>query len=305
MIKHILVAIFAISLFGSSALCSEKTSSNNKSNDIVGSWKRPKSSNTLIFKEGGLVVTNYDESNKRRWTHVEGNKYHFFDAKGSQNTVMIEGNKLTIRGKKRLVYIKKQPDNEIPRAEETVKAVHMILECFEWLAKYGFIDIIFGIGALSFLGALIRKVIPSNCEYLHVDAHIGGEVTIPRAGKLKNSYAIKMRNSGSFNIYVSRAYFRSKQRMWCYLWTLQPTQLRVHPDSYRIADKDAFELKFNNDKGSTFTDYETLINPKKEKGTFLPLEKPVKQEDITARKCGVLYIEYATQGKQGIHKVYI
>lgn len=177
-----------------------------------------------------------------------------------------------------------------------------MLQTLEWLARYGIIDIFFGVGVIGFVAHLIRKVVPSNCEHLHVDVYMGGPVEIPRAGKLDHSFVIALRNAGQVNLYVARAYFRPKLRRWWSLWLLRtPTSLKVHPKSYRIADKDAFELK-PAEEHEGFTRYETLVRPGDSRSgvvTWLPLVKSANQEDIERRRCGVLYVEYATRGKQG------
>jgi len=184
----------------------------------------------------------------------------------------------------------------------------LVLSKLEWLSKYGLIDIIFGIGVISFIFRIIKKAFPSNFEYLHIDVAIGDSVSIPRAGKLDNSLIIRFRNAGYKNIYIARVYFQSKLRTWWTLWLFKlPTRLKVHPQAYRIIDKDAFEVKFNNDNNGT-TEYDTFLKPgssNKGKSSWIPLEEPVTQNIINDRKCGVLFIEYATQGKQGIHRIRV
>jgi hypothetical protein len=179
-----------------------------------------------------------------------------------------------------------------------------VLSIFEWLAKYGFIDIIFGLGVMGFLARLIQKVRPSNYDHFHIDASVGGPVAIPRAGNVNDSFSITIRNAGQTNIYIARAYFRPTLRHWKSLWLLRtPTRLKIHPQSSRIADKDAFELKFA--QAESFTEYEALVKPGSSNGvsTWLPLEQSTNQEDINKRQCGKIYIEYATAGRQGVHVV--
>jgi len=179
-----------------------------------------------------------------------------------------------------------------------------LLNNLEWLARYGFIDIIFGIGVIGFIVRLLRKNFPSNYENLHVDVSNSGPVTIPGA-KVGHSLIISLRNSGLTNFYIARAYFRPKLRRWWCLWLKRiPTKLRVHPNSDRISSKDAIELKFQGRLQSIFNEYETLVRPGHDEvqSTWLPLMQPVQQEEIENRQCGVLYIEYATKDKQGIHR---
>lgn len=188
----------------------------------------------------------------------------------------------------------------------------IMLDTLEWLARYGFIDIIFGIGVISFLRRLIRRALPTNYEFLHVDVSPGVPGFIPDYnGKQVNvdqSFSLRISNSGRSNFYVARAYFRAKQRRWRTLWLWRtPTQIRVHPRSARIADKDAFELKFPDKRPEYFEEYEALIRPGSLNGqmTWLALEQPVEQRLIDKRRCGVLYVEYATSGRQGVHRVRV
>jgi len=184
----------------------------------------------------------------------------------------------------------------------------MLLDKLEWMARYGFIDILFGIGVFGLIGHLISKVLPSNYKHLHVNVSPGGPVTIPRANKVPQSIEFHVRNSGPANFYIARAYFRPKQRRWFLLWAKESnTLLRVHPQSDRITDLDAFELKFPGQDPQYFTEYEALIRPGHQNGitTWLALESQVSQDLINKRRCGVLFIEYATLGKQGKHRVRV
>lgn len=113
-----------------------------------------------------------------------------------------------------------------------------ILEKLEWLTKYGFIDIVFGVGVLSFLVNLIRKAIPSNYEHLHISISMGEAVSIPPNVTTQQSFNIYLSNAGQVNFYIARAYFRTKQRKWWSLWLWdKATQLYIHPKSDRIAHK--------------------------------------------------------------------
>lgn len=184
-----------------------------------------------------------------------------------------------------------------------------MLDMLEWLARYGFIDILFGIGVIGFLAKLIKKALPNNYDHLHVHVSSGGPVSIPGAGPLNHSFSIEIRNAGQTNFYIARAFFRPKLRSWKTLWLIQQqTELKVHPESHRITDKDAFELKFLGASQAGFTDYEALVRPGSSSHgvtTWLPLEEPISQNIINERRCGVLYIEYATTGRQGVHVVRV
>ncbi len=85
-----------------------------------------------------------------------------------------------------------------------------------------------------------------------------------------------------------------------------PTKLKVNPKSAKIADRQAYELKFS-DGDLALTDLETLLRPRAQVGTktWLALSEPVRQEQIDKRVCGTLYIEYATNKKSGLHSVRV
>lgn len=184
--------------------------------------------------------------------------------------------------------------------------MNSILNTLESAAKYGFIDIIFGLGVISFLIGVIKKAFPSNYDHLHVSVSPGGAVSIPGAGPIPQSIVFTLSNAGRTNIYVARAFFRPKLRRWWLLWKRTPTNLRIHPRSARIAHKDAFELKFIGSHPG-FSNFEALVPPGHSAGqaTWLALAQSVQQIDIDNRQCGVLYVEYATAGKQGLHAVRV
>jgi len=180
-----------------------------------------------------------------------------------------------------------------------------MLNTLEWLAKYGFIDIIFGLGITGILWKFLRRFVPSNYPHLHVQLLPGPTVAI-RGQRINTTIRVDIRSSGANNIYIARAYFRPKLRPGWLLWLKPwPTKLKVHPASDRIADKDAYELKFQGDHPRGFTEYEALVRPGHENGvwTWLALAEAASGEMIQERKCGDLYIEYATSDYQGIHKV--
>ena len=191
--------------------------------------------------------------------------------------------------------------------------VNAILEKLEWLTKYGLIEIFFGIGVLSLIGKLIRKITPSNCSYLEVNPFAGPAVTIPGALQpihVPHSLTMDLRNVGPANIYVARAYFRPKRRRWYWLWLRRsPTGLKVHPQAFR--NKDTFALSFElpgqqaQQVQHMFTEYETLLRPVAgwTARTWLPLTEAVDQQQIEKRRCGVLYLEYASKDRQGLHVV--
>jgi hypothetical protein len=185
--------------------------------------------------------------------------------------------------------------------------MNKILGTLEWMSKYGIFDILTILGVFTFLGNMVRKGFPSNYEHLHISVSQGGPVFIPPNINLPQSFSIQLSNAGQTNVYVARAFFKTRQRVWWTLWLWdRTTQLRVHPRSDRIADKDnAFELKFTGERPNLFTEYETLIpaGHNHRRTTWLALEEPVDQRLIDVRKCGVLYVEYATSNKQGVHKV--
>jgi len=155
-----------------------------------------------------------------------------------------------------------------------------ILENLEWLANYGFIDLIFGIGVVGLLANFLRRLLPANYDQLHIDAVNGGPCSIPGDPKVQHTLAFRLSNAGQTNIFVTRCYFRARSRPWFLLWLIPlRTSTKVHPLSMKITHKDAYELKF---MGNTpgFSNYETMIASGNSRGatTFLPLTEPVPQK---------------------------
>lgn len=180
-----------------------------------------------------------------------------------------------------------------------------MLNTLEWLAKYGFIDLVFGFGITGLAWNFLRRFVPSNHPHLHVDLSPGGPVAIGNQ-EIATSVNFDIRISGSNNFYIARAYFRPAIRPWWLLWAIaRPTDLRVHRASDRITDKAAYELKFQGDRLTGFNEYEALVRPGHNHGvtTWLALAEPARECMFNERKCGVLYIEYASSGNQGIHRV--
>ncbi len=183
-----------------------------------------------------------------------------------------------------------------------------ILELLEWLTKYGFIDIIFGLGVVSLLWRILRKYLPSNYPLLHINLSRGPVLKI-RGEDIPTTVQINIRNSGLNNFYIARAYFRPKLRPFWLLWLYpMPTQLKGHPASDRISEKDAYELKFQvQNQAQGLTEYEALVKPGHDNGvmTALALTQEASAEMIQNRSCGKIYIEYAVAGQQGIHRVRV
>lgn len=177
------------------------------------------------------------------------------------------------------------------------------LETLEWLTKYGFIDIFFGIGVIGIVLGLVRRIVPANYDQLHIDAVNGAAYAIPGADNVPNSLMFRLSNAGQTNIFITRCYFKAAIRPWFFLWLVPlSTRTKVHPLSRKITHKNAFELKFEGNSPG-FSNYEAMIKPGNSSGisTFLALSEPVGQDVFNERNCGTIYVEYATSGKRGIH----
>jgi hypothetical protein len=184
-----------------------------------------------------------------------------------------------------------------------------VLDSLEWLAKYGLIDIIFGIGVTGILWNFLRRRFPRRCEALVVDVAVSGTCQIPGSNGHVPSFTIHLRNTASgkdSNIYVARAYFRKR---YGFMGLFRPNgKLPVHPASERMLENDSYALKFRGqNKNVGFSDYETLILPGHEYGemTFLALANeptyPVREKRVS----GTLFIEYASKGTMGVHRVRV
>src|SRR6266550_2091176 len=97
---------------------------------------------------------------------------------------------------------------------------------------------------------------------------------------------------------MARAYIRPKLRRCWFLWRRRsPTKLRVH---YRLSASQArmhLRSPFALAGQQEFTEYETLLCrvPPATVRKWLPLTEALRQREIDKRRCGVLYVEYATR----------
>ncbi len=183
-----------------------------------------------------------------------------------------------------------------------------MLEFLKIASNYGIIDIFFGIGIPAFLWRIIWLNKTKNYPFLHIS--ISNEFLVEISPNYKNlpSIFFSISNSGSSNFYIARAYFLPEQRRWYTLFFSTNTNLKIHPTSDRIADKNnAFELKFKGEDRNYFTEYEAIVRPghHNRKHTWLALAEPVTENMIKTRNCGMLFIEYATKEFQGVHKIRV
>jgi hypothetical protein len=78
------------------------------------------------------------------------------------------------------------------------------MDTLKWLAEYGLIDIFFGLGVVGFIATLIRRVLPSNYEYLHTSVAAGYEdcntCRLIHADRLPSGHVKKEYRERSFSL---------------------------------------------------------------------------------------------------------
>jgi len=166
------------------------------------------------------------------------------------------------------------------------------MDTLEYWAKYGLIDIFFGIGVLGIISRLVSRVIPSNLDELHVSADFVAQNT--------PLLFVQIANAGGKNIYISRAYFKPRPHSWLFKnkHVLAPS-LR---GNFWNLTLNFYELKF----GSEGTrEYDSLVKPGQKVATGLQLDSLPQTTETGAGRFGKIVIEYATYGKQGRHVVSV
>ena len=174
-----------------------------------------------------------------------------------------------------------------------------ILDKLEWAARYGFIDIAFGLGVTGIIWRGLRRFVPRNLEHLHIhvqphELHVANDIET-----YDNALGIFISNAGQHNIYIARAFFRDRYRT---IWPLTSrSELPIYPKAFRSAAHDAYEIKF----GDGWYEFDCLIKPGHRTFTYLPLSKPPDETTIAGHRCGTIILEYATAGRSGVHRVRV
>ena len=164
----------------------------------------------------------------------------------------------------------------------------------KFLAEYGFIDIIFGIGSLGIISRLVTKLMPSNLDELHVNA----DFSAPNS----NLLFVQISNSGGRNIYISRVFF--KPRAHEKIMFRNKYVLAINPRAnFKNISRKFYELRF----GDGTKDYDCLLKPGFENkvSTALQLDSLPSYPETGSGLFGKVVIEYATYGKQGKHVIKI
>lgn len=160
------------------------------------------------------------------------------------------------------------------------------------------------ISLLIFLGlaSFLRRLFPSNCQDLEVKLQKGHGLKI--GDEPFHSAQFELKNSGDKNIYISRAYFKEGYK------TLGVFKRKSIMDVWQSADRlhargNSFELKFLSNSKGDLTDREAIIRPKDRVSTLLPVNREIDESTSLAKKSGYLYLEYASEGQRGVHKILL
>ncbi|HHF3181678.1 TPA: hypothetical protein ACPJ1Q_000869 [Vibrio alginolyticus] len=161
-----------------------------------------------------------------------------------------------------------------------------------------------GISLLIFLGlaSFLRRVFPSNSKDLEVKLLKGEGLKI--GSQAFHSAEFELKNSGDKNIYISRAYFKEGYKTF---WVFnRKSAINIFQFADRLHAKgNSFELKFLSNSLGDLTDREAIIRPKARVSTLLPLSSEIDENTLLAKKSGYLYLEYASEGQRGVHKVLL
>lgn len=120
-----------------------------------------------------------------------------------------------------------------------------ILSDLEWLSRYGFIDIIFGIGVITFLWRVIRRHWPRNLPGLQIDTRLDPPPHVTHVeieGTRRSAIFIIITNVAAANVYITKASFRAYYRRLLF-WKWK-TKLRILPVASKDIQHKEYELKF-------------------------------------------------------------
>lgn len=152
------------------------------------------------------------------------------------------------------------------------------------------------IGLFRYLGS--REQV-ANCDQLAIHTqHLAF-----KARDLHENYdhalGVFIVNTGDSPIHIQRALFRDRIP---FLWVFHKNgQLPIYPNAFKDIEADAFEMKF----GDQWYDPQTDILGRKRTMTYIPLSDRVADDSVNKRKHGQVILHYTTQGKSGIHRVYV
>lgn len=177
--------------------------------------------------------------------------------------------------------------------------VKSLLDTLEWAAKYGLIDIVFGIGITGLVVRGLRRYLPRNLDSLHVHVQHQKVSAHNEFEDYEHSLGVFIANAGTNNVYIARAFFRPYYRKFFFL--KKRSKLPIYPKAFKSAAHNAYEIKF----GNQWYEYDVIIKPGGREFTYLPLSSPPDERVLSRRECGTIAIEYATAGKSGIHVVRV
>lgn len=165
-----------------------------------------------------------------------------------------------------------------------------IMEYLEWLSKYGFIDIFFGIGVLSVVYRMFIKIVPRNLDDLSINVDF--------AEQNGNVLFIQIANTGGKNIYISHAYFKPRTHKFYYFRQKTIIEFTEKANFYSLNHKH-YEVRFP----PNLQNYDVLIKPGfvNKISTGLAINNRPDNSLIGKGRFGKLIIEYSTYGKQGHH----
>ena len=187
--------------------------------------------------------------------------------------------------------------------------MNSILSSLEWLARYGFIDILFGIGVISLIVHGVRRLFPRNLSHLYVHASQGS------FGNLLKFYKCGLHvlivNAENEKVFISRAFFQPYYRKFPF--RKRNTILDIHPDALRDSERDRYILQFPDkpleqqiaEQAISFSVLDVLINPGDRALAGLALSRLLDQKTTDSILFGTVILEYSIAGRSGKHLVRV
>ena len=136
------------------------------------------------------------------------------------------------------------------------------------------------------------EFIPCELNGLSVISSFQPFSAITPGDQYQNVLWVRIRNSGAHVLYIARAvYFRDRENK---------VPIYVNASISQKYSK-GYEAKF----GDGWYSHHALVEPDQEIITYVPLGAVVSDEDVPARKRGILVLEYVYDGKTGKHKAIL
>ncbi len=114
-----------------------------------------------------------------------------------------------------------------------------------------------------------------------------------------HALGIFISNAGNAPVHIQAALFRTHVPFLFFFRRRSP--IPVYSKAFVNAEKRAYELKF----GAQWYEHQVDIPPGDRVMTYLPLQKPVSDEDTNIGRLGEVLVAWSSQGTAGTHRVFV